>query len=94
MATHDLPDVRHDCNCCGYFTLHRDPRAVAGSPAPCPVCHWTFDERQRHNPGDAGPPNGISLRAARMNFRRFGAAHQAALTLVRPATRDEMHQPW
>ena len=94
MATQAARGVRYDCNCCGYFTLHRDSQALAGPPAPCPVCHWTFDQRQRNDPGFAGMPNGISLRAARANFHRFGAAHESAMPLVRRATRDEMNEPW
>lgn len=94
MVTQHASRVRYDCNCCGYFTLHRDPDGDSGSPAPCPVCHWTYDRRQQNDPGFVTAANGISLRAARTNFHRFGAARESALALVRPATRSEMNEPW
>lgn len=94
MVSEHLSGVRFDCNCCGYFTLHRDPNGDSQSPVPCPVCHWTFDRRQQNDPGFVSVVNGISLRAARANFRRIGAAHETALAVVRSATRAEMNQPW
>lgn len=65
------------CPCCGYRTL--DER---GGYDICPVCFWEDDgtsELDRHS-----GPNHMTLRAARENFQRLGAACEEASRHVLP----------
>lgn len=65
------------CPCCDYFSLSR-----RGSYDICPVCYWEDDGTGLGTPDVISGPNHITLREARENFARLGAADQAAVSLV------------
>ena len=58
-----------DCPACGRATLKGE-----GAGEVCSVCGWQDDMRQRRDPGFGDGTNGISLREARANVDKFGAA--------------------
>jgi hypothetical protein len=78
---------RYPCACCGFLTLDEQP---PGTFAICPVCWWEDDGVQARDPGYAGGANEVSLRQARENFRRFGAAEARFSSKVRRPTPDEI----
>ncbi|MCB9898394.1 MAG: hypothetical protein H6825_10355 [Planctomycetes bacterium] len=74
-----LREGRCQCPCCDYYAL--DAR---GRHDVCPVCFWEDDGVDLGDLDEVSSANHISLRRARANFERFGAADQAALSLVAP----------
>jgi Cysteine-rich CPCC len=71
---------RFRCPCCGYKTLE-----TPGTLALCPVCWWEDDGQEdadaveiRHTVNGS-----LSLREARENYARFGAADRRFLPYVR-----------
>ena len=74
------------CPCCGHATLN-----ARGLNEICPVCFWE-DDGQDNEDADRwrGGPNRVSLREARMNFHRFGAAIEADSESVRRPTAEEV----
>ena len=75
-VTHRL----HRCPCCGCRTLRQ-----RGGLEQCPVCAWA-DAGQDAFDADKvrGGPNGeLSLRPARVNYRRFGASTAEFVARVR-----------
>lgn len=78
----------HRCPCCDYFTLHgRGQREV------CPVCYWEDDGTELDTLDDESPVNHTTLRTARLNFERMGAADAAAVSLVAtPEERDGLRR--
>ena len=77
-----IPEGSDRCPCCDYFTLN----GRAGHEI-CPVCYWEDDGHDMDRLDEVSAPNHITLRAARLNFVRIGAADSAAVSLV--ATREE-----
>jgi hypothetical protein len=67
----------YQCSCCDYFSLHR-----RGSYDICPVCYWEDDGLSLGEIDEVSGPNYITLRQARQNFMRCGAADIAAVSLV------------
>jgi hypothetical protein len=79
-------EVRFRCPCCGYKTLDA-PAALKL----CPVCWWEDDGQED---GDAAEVrltvNGqLSLKEARANYAKCGAAHPRFLSHVRKAQLTE-----
>lgn len=77
-----VQEGRHQCPCCDYYTL-----SDRGSFEVCPVCYWEDDGADLQSLDVISDANHITLRQARGNFERMGAADQAAVSLV--ATSDE-----
>jgi rubredoxin len=83
--------MRYACLCCGYLTLDEEP---PGTYDICPVCNWEDDHLDLSNPADISEPKGgpnetLSLREARENFARFGAASPDWRHRVRSPRDDE-----
>lgn len=75
---------RFQCPCCDHFTL-----AERRSFEVCPICGWEDDGQDLDELDRVSGPNHITLREARSNFERFGAADQSVLGLVAgPDERD------
>lgn len=66
---------RSCCPCCGGRTL-----TGQGSGEVCPVCFWE----------DGGPNGGLTLTAARANYRAIGACEERFAGYVRPPRPDEV----
>lgn len=74
------------CPCCGHATL-----TERGCYEICPVCFWEDDGQDSHDLDRAsGGPNCVSLREARINFRRFGASVEADCESVRRPMPEEV----
>ena len=74
-----LEEQPFPCPCCDFFTL-----PARHSYLICPVCYWEDDGQDLDRLDDVSVPNHMTLRAARRNFKSFGACEQAALSLVAP----------
>lgn len=77
-----VSEGRFQCPCCDYFTL-----GARGAFEVCPVCYWEDDGSDMESLDVVSGPNHITLRAARSNFERLGAADDASVPLV--ATAEE-----
>jgi len=75
-----VTEGRFQCPCCDYYTLPSHARHET-----CPVCWWEDDGSNLGEIDAVSSANHISLRRARKNFAQFGAADQAAVSLVAPA---------
>lgn len=74
-------DGRLRCPCCGSLTLTERGRFEL-----CPACFWE-DDGQDDSDADVvrgGPNGGLSLTAARENFRAYGACDERFISYVRP----------
>ena len=69
------------CPCCDYYALKGRGRHEI-----CPVCWWEDDGSDLGALDAVSDANHISLRQARRNFERLGAADSAAVSLVPPAS--------
>lgn len=80
-------DGPHLCPCCKSRTL-----SERGCFEICPVCFWEDDGQDDHDADTVrGGPNGdLSLTAARLNYRDFGAYARSALKHVRRPTESEL----
>lgn len=77
----DVREGRFQCPCCDYYV--HDQR---GRHDTCPICWWEDDGSDLGDVKAISSANHISLLEARTNFARFGAADQAAVSLVAPAS--------
>lgn len=68
------------CPCCRYLTLEE-----LGGYDICPVCFWEDDGTD--DPRRVSGCNGLTLEAARANFRSFGANRRRDLPHVEPEGR-------
>jgi len=75
-----VPERRHQCPCCDYYTL--GDRAAYEI---CPVCYWEDDGQDLDQLEVVSGANHITLREARTNYAAIGACDQAALSLVASA---------
>ena len=77
----------HRCPCCGCRTL----RARGGFET-CPVCAWSDRGRDDHDAEtlNEGPHGPLSLRQARVNYRRFGASEAQYAGRVRRPRPEEL----
>lgn len=78
------------CPCCGYRTL--SPGAP-GSYEVCPVCGWLDDLVGFHHPSVESDYNYCSLRKARRNVGRYGAAIPERVDETRDPCEDEPRDP-
>ncbi len=78
-----LTDQPCQCPCCDYYTL-----TERGAHEVCPVCYWEDDGHDLDRLDEVSAVCHITLRQARANFAAFGAADQAAISLV--ASREEI----
>jgi hypothetical protein len=78
---------RWPCACCGWFTLDERP---SGTFEICPVCGWEDDGVQLADPDVGGGANVPSLREARSEYLRTGAADPDHRALTRPPRDDEL----
>ena len=67
------------CPCCDFFALRE-----RGAREICPLCYWDDDGSDLGELDRSSPANHISLRQARRNFQRCGAADDSATNLVAP----------
>ena len=67
------------CPCCDFFSLQR-----RGAHEICPICYWEDDGQDMDELDRISASNHISLRQARGNFERTGAADESATHLVAP----------
>lgn len=77
--------AKSNCPCCGNCTLDGQP----GHYDICAVYYWEDDPLQRNDPAMEGGANVVSLRAARENYRNFGACERAFVGLTRPPRDSE-----
>jgi hypothetical protein len=83
--------MRHACLCCGYLTIGEEP---PGTFEICPVCDWEDEYLDLTHPDGINQPTGgpnamLSLREARENFARFGAASPEWRVRVRSPRESE-----
>jgi len=76
-----ISEARYQCPCCDYYALH-----TRGRRDICPVCYWEDDGQNLGEIDDVSSANHITLRQGRKNFARMGAADEAAVSLVAPAS--------
>jgi len=76
-----LKERRCQCPCCDYYVLES-----RGAYQVCPACCWEDDGSDLDDPDKVSSANYISLRQARKNFEKMGAADEAAVSLVAPAS--------
>lgn len=69
---HPPGKLLHQCPCCDYFTL-----PTRGGLEWCWVCAWRDDGQGLPDVDLLSNPNGITLRDARLNFRKFGACRES-----------------
>ncbi|QDV08805.1 hypothetical protein Poly30_43600 [Planctomycetes bacterium Poly30] len=75
--TQRLQEGSAQCPCCDYYSLQE-----RGGFEICPVCYWEDDGQDLDALDEVSGPNHITLRTARQNFERQGAADAAAVSLV------------
>ncbi len=78
------PAKAHRCPCCNSKTLR-----YQGCMEICPVCGWEDDPEASANVDAASYPNGITLRKARENYRKFGNSVEGS-TFGRKPLPDEL----
>jgi hypothetical protein len=75
------------CPYCGFLTLsERQGYDI------CPVCYWEDDGQDDPQADEilGGPNGGLSLTAARENYRTIGACEARHVTNVRPPLESEI----
>ncbi len=80
-------NTKYQCPCCGYYTLISK---AENSFQICPVCYWEDDGVQLNDIDYEGGANKISLKQARLNFKKIGAIEEKYLKDVRHPLEDEM----
>ncbi len=78
--------MKYRCRCCGYRTLEH---LAEGTYELCPVCYWEDDPVQAEDENRQGGANGVSLKEARENFKKYGAIEERFKDNVRPPHEDE-----
>ncbi|MCI0459664.1 MAG: hypothetical protein L0Z62_22160 [Gemmataceae bacterium] len=84
---------RYQCPCCDYFSL-----GTRGDYEICEVCGWEDDASDLHRLDMLSPPNRMTLRETRHNFKQFGASNRNRVSRVlsaeeRNAFRREPRKP-
>jgi hypothetical protein len=78
------PNNKWGCPCCGNYTLNE-----RGSYNICPVCFWE-DDGHTGNIDEESAPNGLTLREAQDNFKKYEAADERVREHVRPPLPEEV----
>lgn len=71
---------RHQCVCCGYYTLVGTKEDIAWDI--CPVCFWENDISGT-DPEEYSGANHMTLAQGRENYEKYGACNQSDLQYVR-----------
>ena len=74
------------CPCCGNRTIPHEGDALAFI---CPVCFWEIDLFLNGEEEKSDQNHGLTLRQARINFRKFGAVMPSLKQYCRLPTEDE-----
>ena len=61
---------KYECPCCSKKTLDNP---IGGFDI-CPVCSWEADMIESTESDYNGGPNGISLKKAKINFKKYGTS--------------------
>ena len=78
---------KYPCPCCSNITFPvPEKEAVAYI---CPVCYWENDVFILNDDEPSDENHGISLNAARDNYKRFGACCESMIRYVRKPTSEE-----
>jgi hypothetical protein len=81
-----VPGKKFACPCCGFLTLSLRSVLII-----CPVCYWEDDGQDDHDANDVRYVHtGMSLAAARLDFKAIGASDLLWIGEVRPPTEDEV----
>lgn len=73
------------CACCRYLTL-----GTRKGVKRCPVCFWQEDGQGGEDACTVRGTNGLSLAAARANFRNLGACEPRFVARVRSPQKGEL----
>lgn len=81
-------NARYKCPCCGCLTYAVPPEKDAGFI--CPVCFWENDPFIRSESERSDANSGLTLSAARENYRRCGACEPTMVKYVRAPLDGEL----
>ncbi|PWB39084.1 MAG: hypothetical protein C3F02_00485 [Parcubacteria group bacterium] len=85
----DYYDPTEPCPCCGYITLES-----RGENLVCPVCFWEDEfanDLDIDNSEYLDGPNHMTLREAKLNFKKTGAMRHDLLSyVIHPEDRDKI----
>lgn len=73
----------YKCSTCGYFNPDRQ-----GLHEICPVCFWQDDSSSYHE----GGPNGMTMKEAKKNYKKYGAAREEFAKYVRKPYVEEVDE--
>lgn len=80
--------MKYKCPCCGCLTYSVPPKDDAGFI--CPVCFWENDPFISSDDERSDSNGGLTLSAARENYRICGACEPAMAQYVRAPFDDEL----
>lgn len=73
----DFSDDDLQCPCCDYFTF-----TEKFSYDICPICFWEEDGLDIDNIEQHSGPNHLSIKEARLNFKKYGACDKSMIKNV------------
>lgn len=73
----------YKCSICGYFNPDKQ-----GLHEICPVCFWQDDSSSYHE----GGPNGMTMKEAKKNYKKYGAAREEFAKYVRKPYAEEIDE--
>ena len=74
------------CPCCGYRTIPNNGDAIAYI---CPICYWEIDVFLSGEEEPSDENHGLSLKAARNNYKTYGAVLPRLKRYCRLPTKEE-----
>lgn len=78
--------MKYQCPCCEYYTYTEKPE---GKYDICPVCFWEDDPIQFQDVTYRDGANRVSLKQAKLNFKKFGASDKVLKQYVRKPNMEE-----